>query len=171
MRAVANQTLTLEMPVPDSATVTSFVALLQAFRHQFTAPTFQTFVTMACGWVLTLGRHTVTAAVRASGAVGWKHISSFHRFFSKSWWQLDELGLALVRLIDTLIPAGDPLVIAIDDTLGRHTGKKIAGASMHRDPLLSTAKRPMFHWGHVWVVVGITLHAFGKTWCLPVLFR
>jgi hypothetical protein len=59
----------------------------------------------------------------------------------------------------------------VDDTLGRHTGKKIAAASMHRDPLLSTGKRPFFHWGHLWVVVSIAVPAFGKTWALPVLFR
>lgn len=54
---------------------------------------------------------------------------------------------------------------------GRHTGKRIAGASMHRDPLLSTGRRPFFHWGHVWVVVSIEVEAFGKSWALPVLFR
>jgi hypothetical protein len=42
---------------------------------------------------------------------------------------------------------------------------------MHRDPLLSTGKRPFFHWGHLWVVVSIAVPAFGKTWALPVLFR
>ena len=157
--------------MPDIPIVTSFLALLQAFSPHFTAPTFRTFLTIASGWVLALGRHTVTATVRAANATRWKHISSFHRFFSKSRWQLDERGLTLVRLIDALIPSAEPLVTALDDTLGRHTGNKLAGASMHRDPLLSTATRTMFHWGHVWVVLGITLHAFDKTWCLPVLFR
>lgn len=42
---------------------------------------------------------------------------------------------------------------------------------MHRAPLLSTGKRPFFHWGHLWVVAGITIRAFAKSWCLPVLFR
>ena len=157
--------------MPDIPIVSSFVVLLQAFAPHFTAPTFRTFLTIASGWVLALGRHTVTATVRAANATGWKHISSFHRFFSKSRWQLDGLGLTLVHLIDALIPLSEPLVAAMDDTLGRHTGPKIAGASMHRDPLLSTATRKFFHWGHVWVVLGITIQAFGKTWCLPVLFR
>jgi hypothetical protein len=42
---------------------------------------------------------------------------------------------------------------------------------MHRDPLLSTGKRPFFHWGHLWVVMSIAVPAFGKTWALPVLLR
>jgi hypothetical protein len=104
--------------------------------------------------------------------VGAKHISSFHRLFSRGQWVTDEVGLALVRLVVSLQPdPKQPWVVPIDDTLGRHTGKKIAAASMHRDPLLSTKKRPYFHWGHVWVVLSINVRAFGKTWALPVLIR
>jgi hypothetical protein len=149
----------------------SFVELLQVFDACFTAPSSQTFAVLACGWVLTMGRHTVTSVVRAANATRWKHIRSFHRFFSAGSWTVDEVGLVLVRLIDALLPAGATIVVAVDDTLGRHTGKKIAAASMHRDPLLSTGRRPFFHWGHVWVTVGIVVHWFGKTWCLPVLVR
>jgi hypothetical protein len=84
----------------------------------------------------------------------------------------DEVGLVLVRLVvSVLLDPAQPLVVPIDDTLGRHTGKKIAAASMHRDPLLSTGKRPFFHWGHVWVVLSINVYAFDKTWALPVLVR
>jgi hypothetical protein len=42
---------------------------------------------------------------------------------------------------------------------------------MHRDPLLSTARRPTFHWGHVWVVMSVHVELFGKGWALPVLAR
>lgn len=88
----------------------------------------------------------------------------------------DELGLILVGLVvERCLKPGDTILAPVDDTLGRHTGKKIAGASMHRDPLLSTGRRPFFHWGHVWVVVSIAVPAFGKTWgvagALPSLPR
>jgi hypothetical protein len=39
-------------------------------------------------------------------------------------------------------------VLSVDDTLARHTGKKIASAGMHRDPLL-----PMALWSYTLVVV------------------
>ena len=78
----------------------------------------------------------------------------------------------LTRLIVVhLLPADGPVGAVVDDSLGRHTGKRIAAAAMHRDPLLSTAARVLFHWGHVWVVLSINVKAFGKTWSLPVLFR
>jgi hypothetical protein len=156
----------------DLGIVPSFAELLPAFHPCFTAPSFTSFVWLAAGWVLNLRRHTVAETVRAAQAVGTKHISSFHRFFSRGQWVGDEVGLVLVRLVlCVLLDPEQPLVVPIDDTLGRHTGKKIAAASMHRDPLLSTGKRPFFHWGHVWVVLSINVYAFDKTWALPVLVR
>lgn len=160
-----------EATVPDTAIVASFVALLQSFSDCFTAPSAKTFVVLASGWALAMGRHTVTAVVRAADAVGWKHIRTFHRFFSDARWNADEVGLLIVRRLDRYLAKDAPMVVAIDDTLGRHTGKAIAAASMHRDPLLSTAMKALFHWGHLWVIAGITVQAFGKVWCLPVLFR
>jgi hypothetical protein len=157
--------------VPETVIVASFLSLLQVFSRCFTSPSLQTFQVLASGWVHTLGRHTVTATVRSANAVGWKHISSFHRFFSQARWGTDQVGLVVVRLVDALVEKSEPLVVPVDDTLGRHTGKAIAAASMHRDPLLSTGKLVYFHWGHLWVVAGINLRAWGKTWCLPVLFR
>jgi hypothetical protein len=158
--------------MPDAIIVGSFAQLLQPFAACFTSPSFPTFVTLMTGWSLALGRHTVTGVVRAANAVGWKHIRTFHRFFSRGRWLPDQLGLILVRLVvERCVKPGDPIIVPIDDTLGRHTGKKIAGASMYRDPLLSTGPRPFFHWGHLWVVVSMAVPAFGKTWALPVLFR
>lgn len=155
----------------DPFIVASFALMLQPFASCFTAPSYSSFVTLMSGWVLNLRRHTVTQTVRAANAIDQKHISSFHRFFSRGRWLLDDLSLVLVRLIiSQLIPRG-VVVLVVDDTLGRHTGKRIAAASMHRDPLLSTGKRPMFHWGHVWVVLSIQIDLFDKSWALPVLFR
>ncbi|WP_433931021.1 hypothetical protein AB3662_43165 [Sorangium cellulosum] len=48
-------------------------------------------------------------------------------------------------MFNALVARDQPLVAAVDDTLGRHTGKKIAAASMHCDPLLSTATRVACH--------------------------
>jgi hypothetical protein len=129
------------------------------------------FVTLMAGWVLDLRRHTVTEVIRAAGAVGRKHISSYHRFFSRARWSTDEVGLTLADLVVRRLAPRGGIRLVVDDTLGRHTGKRISGASMHRDPLLSTGRRPFFHWGHVWVVLAIEVELFDKSWALPVLFR
>jgi DDE superfamily endonuclease len=156
----------------DLAIVSTFPLLLQSLSCCFTAPSHQSFVMLMSGWILNLGRHTVTGSVRAAGAVGHKHISSFHRFFSQGRWHTDEVGLTLAHLVITkLLNKDAPIRVIVDDTLGRHTGKRIAAASMHRDPLLSTARRPIFHWGHVWVVMAIEVELFERRWALPVLMR
>jgi hypothetical protein len=72
--------------VPDASIVNSFAILLQGFSGCFTSPSMSSFVTLMTGWVLDLRRHTITEVIRAAGAVGSKHISSFHRFFSRGRW-------------------------------------------------------------------------------------
>jgi hypothetical protein len=44
---------------------------------------------------------------------------------------------------------------------------------MHHDPLLSTRVKPVFHWGHVWVVLSIAVRVplWKKSFALPVLVR
>ena len=155
----------------DAAIVVSFANILQAFAPCFTAPSMDTFTMLMAGWVLNLRRHTITEIVRAAGAVGSKHISSFHRFFSQGSWVMDDVGFVLLGLIiKHLVPVG-VIRLVVDDTLGRHTGKRIAAASMHRDPLLSTGRRASFSWGHVWVVLSVEVTLFDKSWALPVMFR
>jgi len=151
----------------------SLVPLVAALAECFTVPSFVTFRHLLAGWILCPERHTVTGILRASGAVGAKHHTSFHRFFRQARWDLDAVGLCLLKLVIRLIPGDEPIIVPLDDTLGRHTGKHIRGASMHHDPLLSTRAKPVFHWGHVWVVLSIVVRVPGwkKTFALPVLTR
>lgn len=151
----------------------SFMPFVMSFSSCFTAPSFITFQHIVAGWVHCVGRHTVTGVLRASGAVGEKHHTSFHRFFRNAAWQLELTGLCLLGLVLKLVGADEPIIVALDDTLGRHTGKHIRAASMHHDPLLSTRSKPVFHWGHVWVVVSIVIHVprWKKNFALPVLAR
>jgi hypothetical protein len=151
----------------------SLLTWLAALASCFTAPSFHTFVHVVTGWILCLGRHQVTQIICAAGALGVKHHTSFHRFFRQARWVPDEIGLCLLRLVMSLLPAEAPVVVAIDDTLGRHTGKHIRGAAMHHDPLLSTKTKAFHHWGHVWVVLAVVIEIprWHKRFALPVLCR
>ncbi len=153
--------------------VPSFLSLLSAFSGCFTAPSFETFRHLMTGWVLCIGRHTTTRMIEAAGVIGLKHHTSFHRFFRLARWVPDELGVALLRLLLNLVPPDEPLVLAVDDTLARHTGKRISSAGMHLDPLLSTATKKFFHFGHVWVVLALVVKVprWNKAFALPVLAR
>jgi hypothetical protein len=152
----------------------SFTSLLTAFRPGFTAPSYHNFVSIVAGWVHCLGRRTVTAVALASGGLSVRHISVFHRFFGRARWTLDALGHILFRLALVWLPAEQPLLLLLDDTLARKGGKHISQASMHHDPLLSTRRRPFFSHGHVWVTLALWVPlplGDGRGFALPLLFR
>jgi hypothetical protein len=110
----------------------------------------------------------------ASGGVESCHISVFHRFFSRATWSLDALGQVVFRLALAWIPAEQPLYVLIDDTLARKTGKGISLATMHHDPLLSSARKPFSSFGHVWVVLALWVPlpmGGSRGFALPLLFR
>ena len=151
--------------------VTSFIVLLQELNVVMTAPSFQNFLVIAYGWVFAR-RRTVTAMIQAAGAVGGKHHSVFHRFFAAARWSLDELGLAVFGLVRPWLDA--PVFLALDDTLARKSGRRMFGAGMHHDPLISSRKLAVLNWGHSWVVLGVLVKLpfrSDRWFCLPILFR
>jgi hypothetical protein len=149
------------------------LALLPAFADCFTAPSFETFRHVIGGWLLCIGRRHVSSIIEAADAVGYKHHTSFQRFFRAARWEPDRVGLVVLRLVLTLVAPEAPILLAVDDTLARHTGKHISSAGNHRDPLLSTAAKVAFHFGHVWVVLAVvvTVPRWKKSFALPVLMR
>jgi hypothetical protein len=160
--------------MPESILPSRMVGLLAAFELCFHAPTYRIFRLVLAGWIHCLGRRTVTAVALASGGVGQRHISVFHRFFTRARWSLDAVGQVVFRLALAWIPTEQPLYVLIDDTLARKTGKGIALARMHHDPLLSSARKPFCSFGHVWVVLAfwVPLPMGGaRGFALPLLFR
>ena len=155
----------------------SFVRLLTAFVPCFTAPSYRTFCMLVTGWVRCQGRRTVTAVALAAEVVGRRHISVFHRFFSRARWEPDAVGRVVFRLALRWVPADQPLFLLVDDTLARKRGKAIALGSMHHDPLLSSVRKTFSSFGHVWVVLALWVPLpFGadggpKGVAVPVLFR
>jgi DDE superfamily endonuclease len=152
----------------------TLAVLLTAFTSCFQARSYLTFQWLILGWVQCQGRRTVTEVALASGAAGERHISVFHRFFSRASWTLDALGHVVFTLALKWLPADQPLVVLGDDTLARKGGKSIALASMHHDPLLSSARKPFASFGHVWVVLALWVplpFGSGRGFALPVLFR
>jgi hypothetical protein len=152
--------------------VRSFAPLLWTFQDCFTQPTFCSFWALACGWILCSGRRSLTRILQAGQLTQLKHYCSFHRFFSRARWNLDELGHTILRL---LLPFCAPTLIgAVDDTLARKSGRHIWGADMHHDPLRSTRSHPCFAFGHNWVVFSLQVcfpFAPHKHWALPILVR
>lgn len=149
----------------------TLLSCLRNFECCFRAPTYLRFVVLMSGWLLCVGRHTVTGVMRAAGVTQRDH-NGYHRFFSRGTWSPDEVGLVVLSLALKLVGPTDRVQLTLDDTLARHTGKHIAGAGMHHDPLLSTGARPFFHFGHNWVVLAVVVTMpWGKTYSLPFWAR
>ncbi len=153
----------------------SWVRLLCHFRPCFTAPTFVTFVAVVSGLVARPQRRTVTGMLIGAGLSRVWHHSRAHRFFSRAVWSLDQVSAVMTALVvGTLVPAGGPVLIAIDDTVFTRSGRKVAAAGWHHDATTKPRKGKdhRVRWGHCWVVAGIVvdLPLLDRPFCLPVAF-
>ena len=157
----------LTVPVP-----ASLMALLGAFRPLFTAPSFRTFSALAAGFLAQTGRRTVCGMLTGAGlSQVWRHDRA-HRFFSHARWSAEDLGLVLAKLIVALlVPDGEPVLIAIDDTLFKRTGRKVHAIGWFHD---GSAKGPkQVGLGNNWVIAAIvvTLPFLSRPVALPVAAR
>jgi hypothetical protein len=153
----------------------SFTALLCEFRYVFTQPSFQIFLCLMAGWVLSPRRRFVTELIWSSGSTRRGHHSRYHNFFSKSVWNLDSLSWGVAKLLVVAFAPTGIIELAVDDTLCRKRGLTVYGTGMHHDPLISSRAKPLVSWGHDWVVLTLIVHhpfwAPTKVWSLPLAFR
>jgi hypothetical protein len=154
------------MTIPES-----LLSCLAAFEVCFTAPSYGRFLTLMPGWLVCIGKRTVTGVMRAAGVAD-QDASGFQRFFSRGAWSPDSVGRVVLQRVLKRVAPEQRVELTLDDTLARHTGKHIASAGMHRDPLLSTGAKPYFHFGHNWVVLAVIVALpWGKTVSLPFFMR
>src|SRR5947207_2095698 len=109
------------------------VALLQTFSVVFTRPTFAHALVLLYGAILTPKCRTVAAALRAVGLRDERHFTSYHRVLNRAVWSPLRLSRLLLELIvTTLLPPHAPVILLVDGTLVRRTGRRIIwrGASM-----------------------------------------
>jgi DDE superfamily endonuclease len=158
--------------LPNVTLPASLAALLAAFEPCFTAPTFRTFCFLVVGLVAQTGRRTVCGMLVGAGLSRvWGHDRA-HRFFSVARWSPDHLGVCLAVLVVSLVvAAGKPVLVAVDDTLFRRSGKKVWAASWFHDGSAQGPKKVGF--GNNWVIAGIVVRLpfVNRPVCLPVAAR
>jgi Transposase DDE domain len=110
----------------------SFVMFL--FQGLFTAPSWQSFALLACGWALTPKQHTITTYLWLTGAATLKHFSRFYVFlgcpFYHARWRV---WACIIRHAAQLTPAEAPIVIEFDDTTKKKAGRHIEGVACYRN--------------------------------------
>jgi hypothetical protein len=164
--------------VQDQCIPNSLQGILDSFSSCFTRPSFESFVSLACGWVLCRTRRWITRAIAAGGLRGRKHHSSFYRFFSTAPWSPDAVGLCLFRLLLPRLPK--TIEAMVDDTLCRRGGPRIFGISMHHDGAASSygsrgvgGAFKALACGHSWVVLSLRVPLpWNPNGCaIPILAR
>src|ERR1039457_6475556 len=127
------------------------------------APSFGTVTMLACGFLAQTGKRTVCGVLAGAGlARVWPHDRA-HWFFACARWNPGDLGLAVAKLVVALlVPAGEPVTVAVDDTLFRRRGKKVWAASWFHDG--SAAGPAKTGYGNNWVIAAIVVR-------LPMISR
>jgi hypothetical protein len=150
----------------------SLLAVAQCVRCCFTAPSFEVFVHLLAGMIVTPGPRTVTGMLTGAGlSRTWSH-HRVHRFFSRAAWEPRTLALALsAAVVEALVPAGVDVRVAVDDTLLRRRGKKVWGALWTHDG--SARSKDKIGYGNTWVILAILVDLPFSTRpvALPVMAR
>jgi SRSO17 transposase len=114
--------------------------------------TFTLFTVLATGLVARTGRRSVVGMLAGARMVGQVSFHAACRFFSHAVWDIDQLGLAVARLIVThLLPAGEPIVLVVDDTLFRRWGRTVHHAFWTHDG--AAQGKHKIGRGNRWVIV------------------
>jgi hypothetical protein len=158
--------------LPELTLPASLAGLLVRLRPCFTGPSFGTFCGLVAGLCGQVRRRTVCGMLLGAGlSRAWPHDRA-HYFFARARWEADQLGLAVARLaVMALVPAGEPLAVAVDDSLFRRRGRTVAGAAWQHDG--SAPGKAKVGFGTCFVTAGIIvdLPFCARPVCLPVLAR
>ena len=151
----------------------SWAVVLGVFAPVFARRgTFRMFTVLATGMVAATGRRSVVGMLAGAGMARRVSFHAACRFFSAAVWDVDRLGLAAAGLIvRCLLAPGEPIVVAVDDTLFKRWGRRVHHVFWTHDG--SAQGRAKIGRGNRWVVAGIVVRLPFVTAavCLPVLFR
>jgi len=134
MRHLPGQTLLLEDMAVDTFVYSSFgTVVMPLFQGFFTAPSWQTLTSLACGWALATDRHPITTSLWLTGATAVKHFSRFYVFLGCPLYQQRwHLWGAVIRLAAQCVPEGEVMQVSYDDTTKKKAGRHIEGLARYR---------------------------------------
>lgn len=145
--------------------------LLDAFTGIFTKPTGQRFAVLLVAAILTTGSRTILNVLRTVDTLAGGHASSYHRVLSQRRWSMAALARAWTGyVLRRWWPTGT-ILVAGDDTVFEHRGKKVYGKGRHRDAVRSSHSYTAYRYGHKWVVLAILVRVpwSNRSWALPIL--
>ena len=153
-------------------TTNEIVAVIGAFSPLFSEQVWQQAQTLLYGAMLTVGKRTVTSALRVMGLRQEQHFINYHRVLNRAGWSALQASRILLGLIVlTFVTAGSPIIIGADDTIERRKGKKIKAKGCYRDAVRSSKKHVIRCFGLKWVSMQMLVRVpwSKRVWGLPFL--
>src|SRR5690242_976506 len=140
-------------------------------REAFTRPSFERFVLLCVGAIVTFGRRSVSRILWTTSSAAKGHPSSYHRLFSKARWSLLPLARVLAAMVLERVPADQSVLCAMDDHVIGRGGGSVYARARHCSAVGST--KGLMVWGHRWVVLAILVKFpfSSRYWALPVRAR
>jgi hypothetical protein len=124
---------------PEDIAVDTFLAssfgfyVMTLFQGLFTAPSWQTFTYLACGWALARDRHTITIYLWLTGATTVKHFSSFSVFLGCPLYdRRGPLWGAVIRRAAPCVPDDEVIRGLFDDSPKKKAGRQLEGLGRYR---------------------------------------
>jgi len=146
--------------------------VILAFSTLFSKKVFEHVKVLLSGALLSVGRHTVCAALRFCGLAKEPNFHKYHRILSLVKWS----GLKASRILLHLVLAcfttsEEPLVVGIDETIERRSGGKIKAKGIYRDPVRSSQKQLVKCSGLRWMCMMLLCQVSWaqRIWALPFL--
>lgn len=149
------------------------IDLLHPFAPHFCrATTWEKAKTLIIGAILTPGKRTVSAALRVIGLDQTRRFNQYHHVLSWAVWSpLAVARSLLMLLLATFTHSDEPLVFAIDETIERRWGGKIAARGIYRDPVRSSKSHFVKTSGLRWISLMLlaSIPWAQRVWALPFM--
>lgn len=129
--------------------------IIRALAPAFTRPTHRRFTLLMGAALLCTGRCAVTDLLRASAPPADGHVTTYRRVFSSASWSAMRPACHPCRLVAALLPSGRPIMLAGDDAVNVHPGRRVYGEARHRDPVRSSHSRAARRYGRRWVTLAV----------------
>jgi hypothetical protein len=154
--------------------IPSLALLLAPLAGAFREEAFDMFTVMVAGWIVCLGRRTISRVWETTGQAEKRNHAAAFRLFSQAVWNWDEVcRLLAVEILASLVP-GTKVWLVVDDTLCHKRGGKVAFGGIFLDAVLSTKKHKVFRFGNNWVMLGIVVELAcrpNRFFCLPIAWK
>ncbi len=149
----------------------AMITLFAPFAPLFSRPVWCRALVLVAGTLLAPGTRTVCAALRAMGLRHSKRFAWYHRVLNRARWSSLAVSRVLLGLLVAAFAPTGPLILGLDETIGRRWGPKIAATGRYRDAVRSSTGYFVKVSGLRWIslMLLVPIPWAGRVWALPFL--